>query len=273
MRRKLPESDWSLSDAEKQSFKDLYTALAPDGYGARHGWLFDEGAVLPPDFEADPSIEPLTELEDFNEMNNARQQIVVAVHSDGGAVALLEIVGSTSGPYNVGFSVGHALSLELVADFATEHLASESPALFEFARGLLWSYASRSGWIGLSEVLEKCRPSADASMIAQVYSASQPADRNLWRKLETENKAVQQAYWQGFKPYRAEPRDAETLEYVTEMLLSVGRGFEMLSLIAFQRFNTKFLVRILVRLSETVRERPPADLYNRSQRIRLGPYI
>ncbi len=253
LQRKLTTSTRKFSDEERWLLKYVYDVLSPEGHGANFGWLFDEGAVLPPDFEPDPSIEPQSEIADFNEMHNARVQIVASAHSDDGETALLDLVTATNGPYNVGFSAGHALESRDIAEMVVANLVVGRAAGFEFARGLLWSLSTRLGWDGFKEVLAEHRDQLESAQLAEFYLAAQPANQSVWCDLASEESTVQVAYWRKFRPYLAEPRNGETMQFVAGKLCANGRGPEMLSLLWGFELEPTFLVDYLEQLPRLIR--------------------
>ena len=252
--RKYEEVDWRLSDAESQNLHKIYLLMEPADVGSALGWMFDDGTVPPPGYRPDPSIESLTGIDDFDDLYNARRQAIRVAYEKGRVEALIELISHTSEPYNVGSATGHELAKELVVGLASEFLVTESGEHFEFAKGLLWSLATRTGWDGLDAVLSDCRQNLTARGIAAVYLAAQPADQSVWERLSREEALAQNEYWSVFQPYLAEPRDTNTMQFVAEMLMEQGRGVEMLSLLYMTDLEPGFLVAFLERLPRNLDE-------------------
>ena len=246
--RKYKDVSWRISDAESQMLREIYLLLEPSDVGSALGWMFDDGTVPPPDYQKDPNIESLIGIDDFDDLNNARRQAIRSAYGKGCVDALIELIHHTSKPKNVGFATGHELAIEIVVGLVSEYLVTESDQHFEFAKGLLWSLATRTGWDGLDAVLSDCRQSLKAHGIAAVYLAAQPADKSVWERLSREEVSVQLEYWRVFQPFLAEPRDADTMQFVTEMLMVHGREFEMLNLLSTTQLEAGFLIAFLERL-------------------------
>ncbi len=252
--QKYEDVNWRISDTESQKLDEVYRSMEPTDIGSALGWMFDDGAVTPPDYQIDPGIEPLTGIDDFNNLHNARRQAIREAYEKSCVKALVELISHTSNPYNVGFATGHELTVEIVVGLASEFLVTESDQNFEFARGLLWSLATRTGWDGLEAVLGDCRQTFTAREIAAVYLAAQPADQSVWERLSREEASVQNEYWSVFQPHLAEPRDTNTVQFVTEMLMEQGRGEEMLNLLYMTDLEPGFLVAFLERLPRNLDE-------------------
>ena len=246
--RKYKDDSWRISDAESQMLHEIYLLLEPSDVGSALGWMFDEETVPPPDFQKDPNIESLIGIDDFDDLNNARRQAIRSAYGKGCDDALIELIHHTSKPKNVGFAAGHELAIEIVVGLVSEYLVTESDQHFEFAKGLLWSLATRTGWDGLDAVLRDCRQPLKAHGIAAVYLAAQPADKSVWERLSREEASVQWEYWRVFQPFLAEPRDADTMQFVTKMLMVHGRESEMLNLLSMTQLEAGFLIAFLERL-------------------------
>ena len=252
--RKYKDVAWRISDTESQMLHEIYILLEPTDVGSAWGWMFDDGAVPPPDYQKDPDIEPLIGMADDDDLNNARRQTIRQVYGKGCVEALIELINHTSKPENVGLATGHELPVEIVVGLASDFLVSESGEHFEFAKGLLWSLATRTGWNGLDAVLSNCKQALAARQIAAVYLASQPADQSVWGRLSREEASVQNEYWRVFRPLLAEPRDADTMQFVSEKLMEQGRGVEMLNLLYMTDLEPGFLVAFLERLPRNLDE-------------------
>ena len=246
--RKYQDVSWRISDDESQILREIYRLLEPSDVGSALGWMFDDGSVPPPDYQKDPNIEPSISIDDFDDLNNARRQAIRSAYAQGCVEGLIELVHHTSNPKNVGFATGHELELEIVVGLGSEFLVTDSDPHFEFAKGLLWSLAARTGWDGLDAVLSYCRKSLNARGIAAVYLAAQPADKRVWERLGSEEASVQREYWRVFQPFLAEPRDADTMQFTTEKLMEHGRELEMLNLLSMTRLEPGFLIAFLERL-------------------------
>ena len=252
--RKYEDVTWRMSDTESQMLHEIYLLLEPSDVGSALGWMFDDGTVPPPDYQPDPSIESLTGIDDFDDLYNARRQAIRVAYEKGGVEALIELISHATEPYNVGFATGHELAVEVVVGLASEFLVNESNQRFEFVKGLLWSLGTRTGWDGLDAVLTDCRQSLTARGLAAVYLAAQPSDQRVWERLSREEPSVQNEYWSVFQPHLAEPRDADTMQFVAEMLMERGRGVEMLILLYMTDLEPGFLVAFLERLPRNLDE-------------------
>ena len=244
--RSFPDANWAMSAADLEPLAAAYQQLTPDDPASAYGWLFD-GWPDPPEGTDHDNIEA-----HFEKMEMARHTAITDAYENGGMAAILSIAESAQQPAQVGQAFTTSIGTEPALALTVDHAGSSNQKLRLLARGILWTISHQSGWVFLDDAITRLKASdASPQALADVFLAA-PAEQDTWLRLEQEDPAAQQHYWEQMHPRWASNESEDEVNFVAAKLLAVQRSPAVAEWIARVQVHRETVIQTLEQL--------PADL-------------
>lgn len=248
--RSFPDAEWAMAAEEVSILADAYGRLTPPDPVSAHAWLFDGRPKLP-----NPLPALSTPLEDKdNQLHEAQLDAVHAIHAQGGEVSIARLAEKATIPLAVGHAVSRAFELDVAISLALPHIGAESPKLRDLAHGVMAALSFRSGWEPLDPVLENLKEEGSSpKRIAALYLAVQ-ANMETWRRLASEDEAVQEIYWNTVPAFQLTRENPGDLAFAVMRLMQARRSLDLVDFLS--------VVDVSNELVEQVLEQAPVDYAN-----------
>ena len=248
--RSFPDAEWAMSAEEVSILADSYARLTPLDLVSAHAWLFDRRPELPSPLP--PLFTPLEDQD--NQIYEAQRDAVHAVHAQGGEISIVRLAEEAAVPLTVGYAVSRALDSDVAISLALPNIGAEDPKLRDFAHGVMAALSFRSGWEPLEPVLDQLEEEgAGPGRVAALYLAGQ-ANMETWQRLESEDDAVQEMYWNAVPEFQISSERTDDLAFAVRRLMDAQRSLDLVRFLS--------VVEVSNELVEQVLEQAPIDYAN-----------
>ena len=171
------------------------------------------------------------------------------VYEVGGVRAILKLIDTVNAPHTLGRAAA-VIDSEGIYRLALCCIRSGRQARKEVASSYFSAHCRTSGWNVLDRALDNLRNFEETSSedIAAIYRAGSSADiSTCLQKLASEDKTVQDAYWENVAWFHMARKDIDSADFnfALERLLDARRSLTVAELIWRRRVSDDIIVRAL----------------------------
>ena len=251
--RSYPNEWWAMPPDDVEYLSVIYDKLTPSDPVAANAWLFNSDW---PDF---PDGKVLNYEEKRERIEAEQQKAIDAIFRSGGIDAIERLLDAVKYPHIVGASVAAHIDTDEVFLLALFCLKSDYQNRKDFATTFLNGVCRESGWAILDKALDvlKSEGLAKPETLASIYISGTSVILNTCLQgLDTEAKAVQDAYWSNVNWFNFAGSEIERQDRLTAVrrLLDAGRSLSVTELIWRMEVPSEIVLQTL--------EQIPVDLTN-----------
>ena len=244
--RSYPDAKWAMESDDVNALGSAYDQLQSIDPVEANTWLFASHWIDLPEGEHAKGYEE-------QEARIAEVQLKAAktVYEVGGVRAILKLIDTVNAPHTLGRAAA-VIDSEGIYRLALCCIRSGRQDRKEVASSYFSAHCRTSGWNVLDRALDNLRNFEETSSedIAAIYRAGSSADISTsLQKLASEDKTVQDAYWENVAWFHMARKDIDSADFnfALERLLDAGRSLTVAELIWRRRVSDDIIVRRLSR--------------------------